>query len=296
MNWAEIIRANRPKVSDSSIRTYASTIRGLAKVLDASGPEWFEKNTRAVMAHLKPMSAAKRKNILSSVMSVCSSKKALDVYRAQMLTDIKAYDGEQQKQQMTEKQKANWISQEEVISIYDRLEKDTKHLWTKENLTPAEMKRLMQYVALSLYVLIPPRRILDYTLMKVRGVDEQADNYIDRRVLIFNTYKTAKSHGQQKVNMPPKLHNILSRWRRKHDNEYLLFDSKTAKPLTQSKMTLLINNIFGKKISANMLRHIYLSDKLKNVPALSELAETAEDMGHTLGTQMQYRKLPAAKK
>jgi hypothetical protein len=39
-----------------------------------------------------------------------------------------------------------------------------------------------------------------------------------------------------------------------------------------------------------MLRHIYLSDKLKDVPKLQELEKLAADMGHSLKEQMEYVK------
>jgi hypothetical protein len=52
----------------------------------------------------------------------------------------------------------------------------------------------------------------------------------------------------------------------------------------------LINAIFDGKISTSMLRHIFISDKLKDVPALKELKQMAQDMGHTVSEQLTYIK------
>jgi hypothetical protein len=46
----------------------------------------------------------------------------------------------------------------------------------------------------------------------------------------------------------------------------------------------------GLKISTSMLRHIYLTDKLKDVPKLVELEQLASDMGHSLKEQLEYVK------
>jgi hypothetical protein len=53
----------------------------------------------------------------------------------------------------------------------------------------------------------------------------------------------------------------------------------------------MLNTIFDKKISASMLRHIYISDEvLKDVPKIEELQKIAAEMGHSVGEQMLYKK------
>jgi hypothetical protein len=39
-----------------------------------------------------------------------------------------------------------------------------------------------------------------------------------------------------------------------------------------------------------MLRHIYLTNKYKDIPALSKMEEVAADMGHSVSTAMEYIK------
>jgi hypothetical protein len=51
-------------------------------------------------------------------------------------------------------------------------------------------------------------------------------------------------------------------------------------------ITRLLNKTFGKKVGSSMLRHIYLTDKYKNV--LEEQKKDAEDMGHSTGEQKEY--------
>ena len=62
---------------------------------------------------------------------------------------------------------------------------------------------------------------------------------------------------------------------------YMLFSSK-KNPLSSSQISRMLNKIFdGKKISVDMLRHIYLSDLYKHVPSIRDMEKTAEDMGHS---------------
>jgi len=39
-----------------------------------------------------------------------------------------------------------------------------------------------------------------------------------------------------------------------------------------------------------LLRHIYLSDKLKDIPKLAELQKTAKEMGHSVAEALEYVK------
>jgi hypothetical protein len=292
MKWSEVIKENRPNVSVSTVKTYASSINTFLKHvgISDSNKDYFNKHYSEVMKVLKNYPSNKRKNLLSAFIAVTSNEKALKEYRTQMLSDITEYNADQKKQTMTGKQKENWISQEEVMDIYEKIAKEVQPLWNKNDLKPVDIKKLMGFVALSCYVLIPPRRLIDYTLFKLRNVDNETDNYITGRKFVFNKYKTAKTYGRQEVTIPYKLHSIIQRWKNKHLNDYLLFN-KNGTPMQPSKLTVLLNNIFDKKISASMLRHIFLSDKLKDVPALSDLEETAEEMGHSLASQQTYRKL-----
>jgi hypothetical protein len=39
-----------------------------------------------------------------------------------------------------------------------------------------------------------------------------------------------------------------------------------------------------------MLRHIYLTDKYKDIPAINELKQTASDMSHSVAEALEYVK------
>ena len=59
------------------------------------------------------------------------------------------------------------------------------------------------------------------------------------------------------------------------------------KGLSSSQITKMLNRIFGKEASVNMLRHIYLTNYYKGMPKLAEMEALANSMGHNVQTALQ---------
>jgi hypothetical protein len=285
------LKANRPNIGASTIKTYLSILSALARKLGATpSPTFFVDNSKKVLDHLKDIPYAKRKTVLAALVSLCGKNSCAEAYRGLMMKDIHDYNDLQKKQEMTTTQKDNWITQEQVKELYNKIAQDTKHLLKKKDLTSADKKAFMDFVILSVFVLIEPRRLLDYTAFKVRNIDTKVDNYMDKLSLVFNNYKTRKVYGQQKVKIPRALNFIIRRWAEKSGNDYLLFGD-TGRPLNQSQLTLRLNKIFGKNVSVNALRHSFITENvLKNMPLLKKMEQTAENMGNSFQSQILYKK------
>jgi hypothetical protein len=161
--------------------------------------------------------------------------------------------------------------------------------------------RVQLYVLLSCLLLIAPRRSLDYTEFKIRSVDETKDNFmkVEKRKpsFVFNQYKTARKNGQDTVEIPAKLHKIVKRWTELNPHDYLLMNTKQSNKISPTQVTQFLHCFFGKPLSTSMLRHIFLMDKYKDMPSLENMKQTAENMGHDLGTALTYvLKAPSPKK
>ena len=202
---------------------------------------------------------------------------------------MRKYYEETNKQEKNEKQKENWMTSEEIQTIYDDLETKIKPLWKKKDLNNKEILQIQDFVILSLFVLIPPRRIMDYIEMKINNIDTNKDNFIKGNNLVFNTYKTSKQKGQQKLQIPKELKSILTKYIKliADKTDHLLFNNKFQQ-LSTPNFTLKLNKIFGKKISVNMLRHIYLSEK--HADNLKEMENDFESMGSSLKQSKVYIK------
>lgn len=294
----DILKKNRPNLGETSINTYSSIIKNLYKKLTQkdnydNATNYFENNIETVMDFLKDIPPSRRKTTLASIVVFLGDDTDAKKYRVQMIKDATIYNQAMKEQKKNGKETTNWISEDEIHKKYTNMEKDIKHLWNKKDLNTNEMNRLMDYVILSLYIRIPPRRLMDYINFKVRGdIDEQKDNYMKKQNFIFNQYKTTKYYGKQEIPITIQLKNIVQRWTKKHDNDYLIFDIKTGKQFNAPKLTQRLNSIFdNKKISVNMLRHVFITENvLKDTPKLLELQATATAMGHSIGQQALYKK------
>ena len=77
--------------------------------------------------------------------------------------------------------------------------------------------------------------------------------------------------------------------------EYLLFDNRFNQ-LTSSKITKILNRIFGQNVSSSMLRHIFITNEYNSTSTKSvedtmlDMKDLAEDMGHSVAMQKQYYK------
>ena len=130
---------------------------------------------------------------------------------------------------------------------------------------------------LSLYILIPPRRILDYTAMLILSNKDNINNlnkdynYIDinNKQFIFNNYKTKSTYNSVIIDIPDNLMNVINLYLKYHNNKKLI-NKKTifflvnyyGENISQINfITKMLNKIFNKKISVSMLRNIYLTSK-----------------------------------
>jgi integrase len=137
---------------------------------------------------------------------------------------------------------------------------------------------------------IPPRRSKDYVDFKIANIDKEKDNYIEKKTMVFNSYKTAKTYMKQELPIPIELMKILNKWIKVNPLDYLFFDSNWHK-LSNVKLNQRLNKIFGKKASVNQMRHTYLSNKYKDTIQLNkDMAEDMKNMGSSMAQQQIYIK------
>jgi hypothetical protein len=296
----ETLRANRPNLSANSIRTYKSIISNFGKQMGIKieTPEDVITHHRAIMAHMANLSAGGIKTRLSALIVFIEkeaeqAKEALERFGEMMKTKMKQVNEEADEQKMTDKQKNAMIPWEDVLKKYHELEKEVEPLLEQDDLSKEQFARFQMYVLLSCMVLVEPRRSLDWTEFKLRNVDETKDNFLRvvkrKPFLVFNTYKTAKEHGQQIVPCPPRLYKILKgEWFLKNEHDWLLMNSTQKNKINSTQFMKLLYGFFGSNVSTNILRHSYLNKKYKDVPSIKEMKKTATAMGHTVKQALQY--------
>lgn len=284
------IKENKPTISASSLKTYISLLKSLYHKKHEKGDinlAWFN-NQDEIIELLKDKPASSRKTTYAALIAIAKDN---NKYKAALLDDGKTYDKFIKTQTKTEKQEENWKSFEEVQKIFNDMHTKIKPLLNSKELSPTDYKKLQDFILLALTsgVFISPRRSMDWVDMKIKNIDKAKDNYIDKNDFVFNKYKTAKFYETQKVSIPKQLKTILNKFIKLNPHEYLLTDDKGNK-MTNVRLTQKLNKIFDGAISTSMLRHIYLTEQLKNVPALEKLEKMAHDMGNTPMQAIEYVK------
>jgi len=269
-----ILKEKRPNLSDKSIATYSSILRNIMKNMLTDNVVKLDESSK-VLDYLDEFEPSQRKTKLSALVVLTGN----DEYRTQMLKDIRSYNDSLKSRVKSDKETANWVTQSELDKIYKDLKSQANALFKKSQLSKSDLQIIQNYVILSLYILIPPRRSLDYTEMKIDVINKKVDNYITGKKFIFNTYKTSRVKGQDSVQIPNKLKTILNKWIQINPTDYLLFDNNGSK-LTPVKLNQRFEKIFGKKFSTSMIRKLHLSSNYgPTIKKMDEMALEMKEMG-----------------
>lgn len=290
MDLSKILRENRPSITDSSVKTYKSVLNNIFKKCYPDDKEMsMDKfnDVKIIMESFKEDPLNTRKTKLASLVVLTGNKD----YSSDLSNHNKQINDINLKQEKTPEQMENMISMDEVDYVYRNLESIAKIHLSDKNISDKNMNEIQKWILLSLTggLFIAPRRSADWN-MKWKNYDEDKDNYVDVKnsQFVFNSYKTAKIYGKVKVDIPKTLKLILNKWFKINPTDYVLFDNK-KQPLNSPQITHKLNEIFGKKISTSMLRHIYLTHKFGNVN-LKDLEDTAAAMGTSKIEALQYVK------
>jgi hypothetical protein len=259
----------------------------------------FLKNETEILEKLKKYKPNTQRTYIISIVSLLKTlstrepkkyKKLYDKYYSTLDDMNKNLKVNNEK---NDKEEKNWISQDEVLERFNELKKVIPTLGKK--ITEEQFQELQKLVVLSLYCLQRPRRNKDYQDMMIvkkhppvsgENVEPDKVNYLDLagNRFIFNNYKTQKKYHSQEIKILPELREILDVYLKYHPT---FKKTKGAVPLlvnyqgqpytSNNDMTRLLYKVFNKKIGCSMLRHIFLTDKYKNV--MDEMKEDTKEMG-----------------
>ena len=273
------LRTNREKISDSSIKTYASMLSSINKKLDGEkNLEFFSKEKDRIIKYIKDSitSFQTQKTLLSALYILTDLKE----YKDFMLEICKKVNDTYKEQKMNDKQKEHRISFE---TVKDKVNSLLSMLKTNPSLNSYE---LFLIAAFSSGVYAPPRRS-EFAFVKIKNFDRKTDNYLEKNKIVFNSYKTAKKYGSQIYELPSPLIPIVKKYLKLNKTDYLFPKRNSDACMTNVDYNRTLQKIFGKTISVDNLRSIYLSEKYKNIPDLNDMQETATAMGHSIQTGLE---------
>ena len=288
----KMLKHNRPNLSASSLNTYTIILASIYKKV--FGTEDFDIhlfNTEAdkILEHLKDTTPSTRKTKLACLFVLSKN----DKYHTAMVKDIGSYNEDLSKQVKNQKQTDSWVNSDQLKDKYNELKHTADLLYKKQSHTANDLQQIQDYIIMCLYsnVFIPPRRLMDYTNFKMREINKEIDNYMDKNTFVFNAYKTSKVYGKQTVTIPVQLRNILNKWNKLTGNDYLLFN-KAGNALSNVNLNQRLKSILGNNSSVNSIRHGVLTDMFApDIDMQNKMKATATAMGTSASTiQQQYIK------
>ena len=263
-------------ISDSSKKLYTRNFN-------------FLKEPKQILNMIKDYKPTTQRSYIIAICTVLKNSKHQNLY--DMYFEILSNFNNQLKVRTdkTDKQMENWMTNDNINDI----SKDLKSKVVKRVRNKEDYNNLLNYVVLSLYTLHPPRRNVDYSLMKIsNNMNDDKYNYLDMKKgqFVFNNYKTQGKYNTVVVPIEENLMKIIklyinnhpekSKLKNKNYNVHFL-KSFYNEPIEKSQeITRILNKIFGKNIGSSMLRNIYLSNKYSNV--IEKLKDDTASMGTSL--------------
>lgn len=186
------------------------------------------------------------------------------------------------------------LTPEMLENKFNELQAEVEPLWTKKDWNMDDFQKLQSFVMYCLVCgkFIPPRRSQDWIRFKIRNFDTDVDNWLDKKVFVFNQFKTSKRTGQQRIDCPPELYRILRKWIRFNELDYLFVNVK-LEPLTSVSYGQKLCSIWGAKTGktngygTNQMRHIFLTNKYANT---LDLENDMVSMGSSINCAKYYIK------
>lgn len=294
----EVLKNNKPKLSEYTLKGYVTNLNTIYSRMypeDKDKPQDVNKFlSNSIQKFLNYVPENKTKSYQVNLMSAIKAFTGT----SELTPEISKLSNERKEAALTqipsETNIKNHITPEEIDAKYNELYEQTKGYWDEldKSFDMDKYLDLQDYIIFCLVSskFVPVRRSRDYYDFKIRKIDLQKNNYLDKHDMVFNVYKTSKYYGQQRVHVPKDLYRILRRWIRFNKQEYL-FTDKELMPLTAVTFAKRLYKIWGRTgLSTNAMRHAKLQNKYSNA---SELKQDLKDMGTSTDMLHHYvKKLP----
>jgi len=300
-NIIEVIKTNKPKLSENTIKGYEKNIKTIYK-------QMFPTDKGIDIEKLKSLNKedfvkylpTTETNTISYIVNLMSAIQAFtniksfsdDIYKLNKERNAKAMT-----QEPTQSNIDNHVTPEQIEAKYNELYEKTKGYWEEldKSFDMNKYMELQDYIIFCLVSskFVPVRRSKDYYDFKIRRINLETDNYLEGHELVFNAYKTSKYYDAQRVAVPKELYRILRRWIRFNKQGYL-FTTSELMPFNASSFAKRLAKIWGKTgMSINTMRHAKLQNTFPELQNIGDIQETLTKMGTSINSVHHYiKKMP----
>lgn len=268
-------------LSASTCKTYLSLLTSVQKKLSDGDltVSFYKTNVAEILEHIDGLEKPQTRKTLLSALFVLTGD---EDYKEKMLENVKVVNDHYKQQKTDPDRLKNVKSFDEIKVLHNQFKNAYKNNPTNSNL----MDLLISSVCSGAVEGLPPRRVLDYAVMKLKGYNRETDNYFEKGKFYFNQFKTKGHKGKQEMEVPKEVITLINKRKKTATNDFLL-DNESNEPYTQSSLSKKIKKLFQGN-SQDVLRSIYLSNLYKDLPAVSFLQDTADKMGHSISSALGY--------
>lgn len=279
----EIITAlhSRRQLTESTTKTYVSLLSSLAKKLDGKDVDFFTKSKDEILSHVDSLEKASTKKTILSALFVLTG---IAEYSESMRTNMRAVTAEYATQKLTPGRAETRMTFDEVKGIHDFWMAKYKRIPNEENTVNVLIGGLMTgYYGTE----CPPRRILDWSSMKIRNFDKSKDNYLapGNKFLFSGLYKTAKYDRAKgivpELVVPVPMRAIITRWKKLNDQSDFLLVNGKGQAFTANALNKRLTSMYG--FGIDQIRSIFISSEMQpEYEAARKAEEVAGRMGHSV--------------
>jgi len=310
-NISETIKKGNPTRKESTIKEYEKKLMTLKKKKNSDNYT-FLKDIDDVKELLKSYSPNTQKgyyNAIIVLLLALNHDKVFDelIENYQKIRDPlnELYMQQQSSGELSQKQKDNFASVDELNKMLTMMEKDIdrRDIKRKSQLDRSDIELLQVYTMFKFFIRYPTRNNLagmklisksDYNRLKED--EKKNNNYLVREktdmFISLNNYKTNLKYGEIKFTLDKdiqKVFRLFIKILKKNNNDTLFTIVKKGEEveinsnLITQYLTRYSEKYINKKISTTMLRHIIPSEKFSQKN--KEQAELAKIMAHSVHTQ-----------
>ena len=279
-------------ISDSSKKLYTRNLMKLNNDQPITNFN-FLKDPKSILNMIKEYKPTTQRSYIIAICTVLKNSKHQELYNKYFEILSNFNNQLKVRTDKSEKQEKNWLSNDNIDKISNELKsKVVKKVRNKE-----EYNILLNYMVLSLYTLHPPRRNIDYSLMKIsNNMSDDMFNYLDmdKEQFIFNNYKTQGKYNSVIVPIENELMKVISLYLNNHPeksklknknyNVHFLKSFYNEDIKASQEITRILNKIFGKNIGSSMLRNMYLTNKYGDM--VEELKDDTKSMSTSVGVAL----------
>lgn len=190
---------------------------------------------------------------------------------------------------MTDNQQKNWLSKEDFDERVGVAEEKYENALQNGVTTKEQYNDLLNFVVLSLYTLLPPRRNADYSKMVIDSDDDNTNSFdVDAGTFTFRDYKTKKTYGDVVFDLkrfPPfesVLYNYLEH-RPVTEHQHLFVYHNGRQFNESNSITRILNKVLNSKMGSTGIRSLYLTNKYSGVS--NDIIQDSKDLSHSISTQ-----------